>query len=284
MKRFIFKTTLFLLVFFCNIIAFAQDKQDAVIMTNGEKREGKVVSVKDDAIKFIYKGENLEYEFKKSDINKIVFASGRTETFSNAVSPDATFTSTAAERKGKIAILPFEFITNDSGLNVNSMSEQLQNDSYLSVKQNTTGLQVQDPITTNSILAKNGLSHANLKSKSPKEMAILLGVENVVYGITNVTNKGAATYGSGLSTYNDKSSEKKENRKEETKASGSVYSSNNSTTLVQYDTKVELSFYNDQGTNLYSESRNSFGSGFDASHATINYLIKRSPFGSKTKH
>jgi len=282
MKTFIFKTTLFFLMLFCNIV-LAQDKQDTVIMNNGEKREGKVVSVKDNSIKFVYKGENLEYEFKKSDINKIVFASGRTETINSSVSADVASTSTPAERKGKIAILPFEFITNDAALNANSMSEQLQNDSYLSVKQNTIGLQVQDPITTNSILAKNGLSHANLKSKSPKEMAILLGVENVVYGITNVTNKGASTYGSGMSTYNDKSSEKKENRKEETKASGSVYSSNNSTTLVQYETKVELSFYNDQGTNLYSESRNSFGSGFDASHATINYLIKRSPFGSKAK-
>jgi hypothetical protein len=42
--------------------------------------------------------------------------------------------------------------------------------------------------------------------------------------------------------------------------------------------------YNDQGTSLYSESRKAFGSGIDAYTASLNYLIKRCPFGSKAKH
>ncbi|HJS00589.1 MAG TPA: hypothetical protein VJ780_06610 [Flavobacterium sp.] len=246
-------------------------------MTNGEKKVGKVISVQEDAIKFIYKGESLEYELKKSEINKIEFASGRTEIIN---STEATSTYTAADRKGRIAVLPFEFITNDAALNPGAMAEQLQNDSYLSIKQNTYGLQVQDPITTNSILAKNGISYANIKSKSPTEMAILLGVENVVYGMANVTNKGTSSYGSGVSTYNGKETDKKDSKK----ASGTAYNSNNATTIINYETKIGLNFYNDQGTSLYSESRNSFGTAFDAYHATINYLIKRCPFGSKVKN
>jgi len=281
MKSFKLKRSLFFILFLLNIITLsAQDKPDTVIMSNGEKRTGKVVSVKEDAIKFIYKGETLEYEFKKSEINKIEFASGRTEIINNSNNSEAASTSTAADRKGRIAILPFEFITNDSALNPNTMAEQLQNDSYLSIKENTHGLQLQDPITTNSLLAKNGISYANIKSKTPKEMAILLGVENVVYGMANVTNKGTSSYGSGISTYNGKETDKKDSKK----ATGTVYNSNNATTVINYETKIGLNFYNDQGTSLYSESRNSFGTAFDAYHATINYLIKRCPFGSKVKN
>jgi hypothetical protein len=286
MKKNILKNVIFFIVLFCNVmIVSAQDKLDTVIMLNGEKREGKVVSVKDDAIKFVYKGEALEYEFKKSGINVIVFASGRTEVINKGVNTEVTSSPVAStDRRGKIAILPFEFISNDPTLNVSAMAEQLQADSYLSIKENTNGLELQDPITTNSLLAKNKISSANLKSISPKEMAVLLGVENVVYGIANVTNKGTSSYGSGVTSYNDKETQNKEGRKETTKSSGSAYNSNSATTMINYETKINLNIFNDKGTNLYSESRNSFGTGFDAYHATINYLIKRCPFGSKARH
>lgn len=285
MKNHILKNIIFFVVLFCTVISVsAQDKVDTVIMLNGEKREGKVVSVKDNAIKFVYKGEGLEYEFKKSDINVIVFASGRTEVINKGTNTEVASSGvTSTGRKGKIAILPFEFITNDPSLNTNSMAEQLQAESYLSVKENTYGLELQDPITTNSLLAKNNITLTNLKSISPTEMAKLLGVENVLYGIANVTNKGTSSYGSGVSTYNDKETQNKEGRKETTKSSGSAYNSNNATTMINYETKINLNIYNDKGANLYSESRNSFGTGFDAYHATINYLIKRCPFGSKAK-
>ncbi|MCC9070182.1 hypothetical protein LNQ49_00995 [Flavobacterium sp. F-65] len=286
MKKSVLKNIVFFVILLCSVITVsAQDKVDTVVMLNGEKKEGKVVSVKDDAIKFVYKGEALEYEFKKSEINVIVFASGRTEVINKGGNSSiASSQVPATGRKGKIAILPYEFITNDPSLNANSMAEQLQAESYLSVKENTSGLELQDPITTNSLLAKNNITHANLKSISPTEMAALLGVENVLYGIANVTNKGTSSYGSGVTSYNDKETQNKEGRKETTKSSGSAYNSNNATTMINYDTKINLNIYNDKGANLYSESRNSFGTGFDAYHATINYLIKRCPFGVKAKH
>jgi len=258
--------------------------QDKITMLNGEKREGKVVSVKDNAVKFVYKGETLEYEFKKSEINKIEFASGRTEVVNNAVPSAGISTSTAEDRKGKIAVLPYSFITNESSLDPEAMGQQLQTDTYNSVRANTTSLQFQDPITTNSLLAKQGLTHANLNTKTPKEMAELLGVEFVVYGIANVTNKGTSTYGSGSTTYNGKATDNKDAKKETAKVSGTSYSSNNATVLTNYDTKIDLSFYNDKGTSIYSQSRQAFGSGADAYHATINYLIKRCPFGTKAKN
>jgi len=281
MKTFILKRVLFFMVLFCNVITvFAQDK---VTMLNGEKREGKVVSVKDDAIKFVYKGETLEYEFKKSEIGKIEFSSGRTEIINASAPVSASASSTAVERKGKIAVLPFDFITNDASIDVIAISQQLQTETYNSIKENTSVRDVQDPITTNSLLAKAGLTRSNIATKTPQEMAILLGVENVVYGIANVTTKGSSTYGSGISTVDGKATEKKEGRKETTKVTGTVFNSNNASTTVEYDTKIDLNFYTDQGKNIYSESRKAFGSGFDAHSATVNYLIKRCPFGSKAK-
>jgi len=280
MKSSILKGMLFFMALFCHMItALAQDK---VTMSNGEKREGKVVSVSENAIKFVYKGETLEYEFKKADINKIEFSSGRTEVI-NAMGASAATSSTAAERKGKIAVLPFDFITNDSSIDVTAISQQLQTETYNSIKANTSVKEVQDPITTNSLLAKAGLSRSNITTRTPQEMAILLGVENVVYGIANVTTKGSSTYGSGISTVDGKATEKKEGRKETTKVSGTVFNSNNASTTVEYDTKIDLNFYTDQGKNIYSESRKAFGSGFDAHSATVNYLIKRCPFGTKAK-
>jgi len=282
MKKNILKKFLFTLFFLCNIlIANAQDKVDSVYMINGQKNQGKVTAITSDAIKFIHKGESLEYEFKKSDINKIEFSSGRIEIINNITNTPSL--SSPMDRKGKIAVLPFEYITNDPSLNGEALAEQLQSDCYISLKENTSKLDYQDPITTNSILIKEGISHSKINTKSPKEMAVLLGVEYVIYGKANVTNKGTSTYGSGISTYDGKETEKKEGRKEKTKSSGTVYSSNNGTTVTNYGTKIDLSFYNDQGNSVYSESRNSFGTGLDAYHATLNYLIKRTPFGSKSK-
>lgn len=275
---------LFLLYFSINSVS-AQDK---ITMLNGEKREGKVVSVKDDAVKFVYKGETLEYEFKKSEINKIEFASGRTEVVNNPATAATTSRtasiSTAAERKGKIAVLPYSFITNESSLDPEAMGQQLQTDTYNSIRNNTSSLQLQDPITTNSLLAKQGLNRANINTKTPKEMAELLGVEFVVYGIANVTNKGTSSYGSGVSSYNGKATDNKDGKKETAKVSGTTYSSNNATVQTNYETKIDLSFYNDSGSSIYSQSRQAFGSDSDAYHATINYLVKRCPFGNKAKN
>lgn len=261
---------------------YAQAKDDVLIMLSGERKAGKVVSVKDDSVKFTYKGEALEYEFKKADIAEIEFASGRKEVVTAVTKPGADI-QTAADRKGKIAVLPYNFITNEGSLNPIEMGKELQADTYNSLRENTALLQVQDPMTTNSILAKQGFTQDKISLLSPKEMAQLLGVEYVVYGVANITNKGTSTYGSGYSTSTDKDKEKKQAGQTDKKTTGTTFGANNSTTTTNYNTKIEMNFFNDQGVSVYSETRNSFGTGFDASRATINYLIKRCPFGTKAK-
>ncbi|RUT72212.1 hypothetical protein D0817_00915 [Flavobacterium cupreum] len=275
------------IIIFCNsifVVAQTTKKNDSIFMMNGEKKEGSILSIKDKTIKFVYTGETLEYELEKADINKIVFASGRTEIinyFGNS-EPD-TRQSRPSDRKGKIAVLPFELISNDPSLDVYLLGEQLQAETYLSIKKYTSGLEMQDPITTNNLLAKYKLPYANLKAISPKEMAELLAVEIVVYGTANIRNSGASTYHGGFVSQNVMETKKKDGKKEKTNAFGTEYSSNSTTTVTNFDTKIILNFFNDRGADIYAVSRNSFGSDVDAYLATINYLVKRCPFGSKAK-
>jgi hypothetical protein len=44
---------------------------------------------------------------------------------------------------------------------------------------------------------------------------------------------------------------------------------------------VDFRMFNDRGENLYSESRHAFGTGIDAYQRSIEYMVKRTPFGSK---
>jgi len=281
MKLLPFKNCLLLILLtFCFNTLYAQDK---VTMLNGDKKEGKVTAVRDDAIKFIHKGESLEYELKKTDISEIVFESGRKEAFNQSTSATNIATVSPAERKGKIAVLPFNYITNEAALDPAAMGQQLQADTYNAIKENTAQLQLQDLMTTNSLLAKAGLTHAARDLKTPTEMAALLGVEYVVYGTASVTTKGSSTYQSGITTYNDKPSGTRDKGKDSAKASGSTYTSNTATVKTDYDTKIDLSFYSDTGATIYSQSRQAFGSEADSYHNTISYLVKRCPFGKKAK-
>jgi len=276
-------TKIMFLLFLVNLCFMDVHAQDKITMLNGEKREGKVIAVRDDAVKFIYKGESLEYEFKKAEINEIVFESGRKEIFNQSASAEKLPTVSPAERKGKIAVLPFNYITNEAALDPVAMGQQLQSDTYNALKTNTTQLQLQDLMTTNSLLAKAGLHHTTRDSKTPTEMAELLGVEYVVYGTATVTTKGSSTYQSGVTTYNGKATETKDKNKDSAKASGSTYTSNTATVKTDYDTKIDLSFYSDTGATIYSQSRQAFGSEADSYHNTISYLVKRCPFGTKAK-
>jgi hypothetical protein len=264
--------------------ANAQSGTDKVIMLSSETKEGKVTADNGTAIKFVYKGETLEYEIKKAEINKIVFASGRVELVNDAIATAKAAISAPGDRKNKIAVLPVDYSTNEGNATVESMRLRIQTETINSIKQNTATVQVQDPMTTNALLNKNNIQFDQLRSITPQEMATLLGVEYVVYTSINVTNKGTYSYGSGVTSTDGKKTTTYDANKDKTKTSGTTVTSNSASTTVEYDTRVDFSMYNDQGTSLYSESRKAFGSGIDAYTASLNYLIKRCPFGSKAKH
>tara|TARA_R110002020_G_scaffold146665_9_gene321413 strand:+ start:139 stop:1035 length:897 start_codon:yes stop_codon:yes gene_type:complete len=294
MKNYLFKIfygTMLLLAFSGNLEIIAQEKVDVVIMTNGEIKQGKVTGVTETQIKFRYTGEDIDYEFAKSEVSKVQFASGRVEEFSNnavdaasptsaSALPSANAPANDASRHNKIAVLPFDFISNEN-METESMRNLTQNTAAGDVREQYQSLDLQDPMVTNATLAKNNITFENLKSFTPSEIAVILGVEYVMYGTVHITNKGTSTYGGVGTTYNEKDTKSKEKGNSVERTKGSSYTSANSSTTVEYDTSVDLRLFNDQGKNLYSDSRHAFGNSIDAYEGSVSYMIKRTPFGSK---
>ncbi|MFD2826719.1 hypothetical protein ACFSYG_09555 [Leeuwenhoekiella polynyae] len=258
----------------------AQDAADMVYMLNGETKKGKVTAVHEDNIEFIYSGEDLNYDIKKSEIAKITFSSGRTQVFNEQpAAPTAmaapVSATTAASRKNKLAVLPFVMVSNDQGLMSEAMSGQVQQTAINSFKKNTNQVIVQEAMTTNAILLQNGLDPTSIKTMLPKDVASLLGVEFVVYGTANIEFEGTRTSGLSSTTY--------KNDKDKDKRKGRELTSNSSTTTTNYDTTIGLTIVSDTGSSLYSVNRNGFGSSLDTYEGTLSYLIKRCPWGTKRK-
>lgn len=221
-----------------------------------------------------------------SALSTNVFAQGKTEEVlsPDAAKPDTEVKAAApADRKNKIAVMPFQFLSNDPGYEPSQMSKRMQANCASSLRKNTSNVIIQDPMTTNRLLAKNKIDVNDAAAVDPQELAVLLGVEYLVFGAVDVVNKGATTTGSNVTTYKDKEKQDKDKDTKNKKASGTAITSNNAITTTNYDTKVTLDIYTDQGNNYYSKSRSSFGSQIDSYVSTLDYLIKRAPFGSKNR-
>lgn len=282
LKKITFMTISVLLVFSSGLMA-----QDKITLLSGEVKEGKVSGITETIIKLRYPGEEFDYEIDKKTVNKIEFASGRVEVINPQSGTASASTKSISGPVGnvdthnKIAVLPFEFISNDPGMTVESMRTLTQNSTANIIKKEYGLLTLQDPLTTNAILGKNNINHENAASFTPGEIAQLLGVEFVVFGTVNIVNKGSSTVGSSVGTYKEKESNTYNNNSDNRKSTGTAVSTGSSTTTVNYDTMVDFRLFNDRGENLYSESRHAFGTNIDAYKGSIEYMVKRTPFGSK---
>lgn len=263
----------------------AQEKVDVIYLKSGEKKEGKVTGITETHVKFRYTGEEFDYELPKTDLAKIQFASGREEVFqvadTGATVSTAAGPANAVEAHNKIAVLPFQFSSNDPSMDTKSMSSLAQNTTANSIREQYGNLMLQDPMTTNALLAKNNIDYSNITTMLPAEVANLLGVEFVVYGTVNLTNKGATTTGTTGTSYKEREKTDYTRGKSDDRTKGSAISSSTSTTKIEYDTSVDFRLFNNKGTNMYSDSRHVFGSSVDSYESGIDYMIKRTPFGSK---
>lgn len=282
-----FLLALLFLLFSENIQLLAQTKSDVVILINGERKEGKITGITSSQIKFRYAGEEFDYEFEKAEVAKIEFASGRVETFgAQAVAQTSTPSRNPNPAGGpdthnKIAVLPFEFVSNDTGMTPESMSKLVQNTTANIVRDEYKTLTLQDPLTTNAILAKSNVTQNNITSFTPDEIAAMLGVEFIVFGTLSITNKGTSTSGSAGTSYKEKESSTYSNDKSSSNTKGGIFSTSSSSTTIEYDTTVDFRLFNDRGENLYSQSRHVFGTSVDSYKGGIEYMVRRTPFGSK---
>ena len=261
--------------------------QDKITLLNGEVKVGKITGITDVIIKLRYPGEDFDYEIGKKTIGKIEFASGRIEIINEKQLSTSDETDKQIGPVGdigthnKIAVLPFEFVTNDPGLAVEPMRNFTQQNTANIIKKEYASLSLQDPLTTNALLGKNNINHENASTFTPAEIAQLLGVEFVVFGTINIVNKGSSTYGSSVGTFKEKENKSSQSNSNNKKTTGIALGSSSSTTTINYDTMVDFRLFNDRGESLYSESRHAFGTNIDAYKGSIEYMVRRTPFGSK---
>lgn len=272
----IIKLTVFFAVFFASLsLTLAQAKEDVIYLVDGSQKKGKVVSIGDDLVKFSYTGEDVQYELKKQTLSKIVFANGREEVFANAangtynsggnaMSNPATVTTSTGHL---LAVIPFEVVSNETSLTTDAMRREIQQSCIDALKSRGLSFQIQDARTTNASLAKSGIALADIANHTPDELAKLLNVDYVVLGVYDIENKGTMSYGSGVATYNDK--------KQDNKSKGTAVQSNNSYTSTNYNTKVQLSIYDSNGRQLFSDTRKPFMGGLDSYKGALKTLAKR---------
>ncbi len=240
---------------------------DEVIMVNGEVKTGTITEVGEDYIKFIHAGESLNYNLKKSTISKIEFSSGRIEVLNKLITNQ---NSGNVNFSNKVAVLPFSYISDAGDKKIESMEYEIQNESYLLLSKNATGLEIQDPMATNALLIKNGITRENYKGYTMPEIAEILGIEYIVVGSVKI-EKTNSTINSSQNTYSQNGVSKK------------GYTGTSSVTSVNqnYKTNVDLFIYNNEGKKIFGDSRNSFWASTDAYKATIKYLLKKSPLWAK---
>lgn len=251
-------------------VLLAQQKDDVIYLTDGQQKKGKIVTIADDLIKFSYPGEDLVYELKKDKISKILFANGREEVFEETVAPKSTTSNNSLSPNGNLlAVIPFEIASNDQSIMTDAMRKKVQESCVEAIQGQKLAVQLQDPRTTNAILAKNGINFSDIEHHTPDDLAKILNVDYVVMGVYDIENKGASTYGSSVSTYDSKQKGDKEK--------GTAVTSNNSYTLVNYNTKVHLTIYDNAGRQLFSDSRSPLFGNLDSYKGTLKTLAKRMP-------
>jgi hypothetical protein len=275
MKNTIFAIVLFivLLAVFVPQISHAQDNSyDQVTFLDGNEAIGRVTEIGTNDLKFIHKGESLVYTFKKDDISKIQFASGRIEFFAGAKS-DSTGIQKANQSSlqphhNSLAVLPFSYI-GLSGARDEKMALKAQSDCYNYFKQSADQIAVQDPVTTTALLIKHNIDEKNIAGFLPAELAHILGVEYIVMGTITINKKGSVTTGGNVSSGKSKGN----------KYLG--YALGSSSTTNEFSTNVDMKIYSDEGTNIFAQSHNSFWSTENAYMTTLQYLIKRTPLYRK---
>ena len=251
-------------------------KSDIITKMNGEEASGKVTEINESSVKFVHDGESLVYTISKSDIFKITFGSGRTEFFNKQASG-------SLDHRNKVAILPFSYLIDkqDAG---EAMTYQVQNEAYAYLQKNAAGYQVQDPANTNALLAKSGVTAANLRGYTMTELCDVLGVEFIITGSIRQDRTSTNTYQSANSSYDSKSKSSGGSTGRGTatgSSSGSTYSGSYATTSQSYQTNMTMNVFNDSGKNVFSQSHNSFWALADAYVTTLHFLLKKTPFITK---
>ena len=280
------KVIALLLMLFVSVFGVAQGgkKLDKIIKRDYTIIECTIAKMSDQTVEYSLPGETIQISLAVSQIARIDFGSGRSQTFDTSSASNNTpntsgqaMTVAAAEMKpNTIAVLPVPYINSDTQVSSEDMAKFAQNDMYnklLDKSANIFPLTVQDLRTTNSLLHKAGIDHTNIDETPIADLEKILGVDNIVaakISYTMSTSSTASTYGSGSTTIsnNDK------------KVKSSDYSTTTANTQMYYYYNVYFDMYKNT-TKIYSQTRKPFLNLKDSWIDSITYLLKRSPIYTK---
>jgi len=273
------KPLLIILMLFAVAFSFAQGgkKLDKIIKRDYQIIECTISKMSDKTVEYSLPGETLVISLDISQIARIDFASGRSQTFDvssgNSSPSSGSSTITASEMKpNTIAVLPVPYVNSDTQESSGDMAKFAQNDLYnklLDKSSNIFPLTVQDLRTTNSLLHKAGIDHNNIDETPIEDLEKILGVDNIVAAKVSYTiNSGttATTYNSGNAKVSDNNKKIKTNDISTTTANTQVY----------YYYTVYFDMYRNT-TKIYSQTRKPLLAVKDSWMDSVTYLLKRSP-------
>lgn len=223
------------LLFFVSVFSFAQGgkKLDKIIKRDYQIIEGTISKISDKTVEYSLPGETLVISLDVSQIARIDFASGRSQTFDvsqgNNSSSNSPVAAAAETKPNTIAVLPVPYLNSDTQESSEDMAKFAQNDLYnklVDKSSNIFPLTVQDLRTTNSLLHKAGIDHNNIDETPIEDLEKILGVDNIVAAKVSYTmNSGttATTYSSGDAKISDNNKKVKTNDVSTTTASTQVY-------------------------------------------------------------
>ncbi|MBE8723635.1 hypothetical protein [Flavobacterium hungaricum] len=271
------KAVIVVLLVFTAFAGFAQGgkKLDKIIKRDYQIIEGTISKMSDKTVEYSLPGETIQISLDVSQIARIEFASGRSQTFdvSQNNTPTASNQSiTAVEVKANtIAVLPIPYVNSQNLESSDEMSRLAQNDMYnrlLDKSANIAPLTVQDLRITNSLLSKAGITSQNIDQTPIEDLEKILGVDNIVAAKISFTvseSSTATTYSSGTKT-DDKNKKVKTNDVSTTTANSQLY----------YYYTVYFDMYRNT-TKIYSQTRKPFLNLKDSWMDSVTYLLKRSP-------
>ncbi|MNK51986.1 hypothetical protein D3C87_709080 [compost metagenome] len=274
------KPFLVLLVLLSACVSFAQSgkKLDKIIKRDYQIIECTVLKMSDKTVEYSLPGETVQISLDVSQIAKIDFASGRSQTFdvsentSTAPQSNSQNVASADMKHNTIAVLPVPYVNADNQQGSEDMAKFAQNDLYnklLDKSSNIFPLTVQDLRTTNSLLHKAGIDHNNIDETPIEDLEKILGVDNIVAA------KVSYTIGTGTTatTYNSGNAKVSDNNKK-------VSTNDISTTTANNQTYYYYTVYFDMYRNtdkIYSQTRKPLLAVKDGWMDSVSYLLKRSP-------
>ncbi|MGX1930043.1 hypothetical protein [Flagellimonas sp. 2504JD4-2] len=196
-----------------SVVVFAQQGNNDILFTkSGDIIQGKVVKVTKSTISFSYPGETLVNELDASNLQKIVFSSGRTQSFGGAATSDVTVapplpsTSTTEENvttipkeeiylgpnfeENRLAVIPLSFFKN--GTYDKDLSGQMTKfaTDYLARQNQSLPINVQDMSATIKALVDAGIRFSQLSDTPVNRLQNVLRAEYVV--LMEVNEKSVA--------------------------------------------------------------------------------------------